>query len=76
MHFLRFIMGGFWKSLLNVLQYCSHYKFWLLVCKACGTLALCPGMEAEPPALESEVCPNHWTAREVLMHWLLKMFLI
>ena len=33
-------------------------------------------MEAEPPALESEVCPNHWAAWEVLMHRLLKMFFI
>ena len=31
--------------------------------KACGILALQPGIELGPPALEGEV--NHWTAREV-----------
>ena len=45
----------FKKSLLNLLQYCFCFMFWLVGCKACGILAPRPGIEPSPPALEGEV---------------------
>ena len=54
----------FFKSLLNLFQYCFCFMFWFLVCEACGILAPKPGIEPAPPALEAQSL-NHWTAREV-----------
>ena len=36
---------------------------------ACGTLIPQPGIEPVPPALEGGVSLNHWTAREVPVHY-------
>ena len=43
------------KSLLNLLQYCFCFMFWLFGCKAYGISAPWPGIEPIPPALEGEV---------------------
>ena len=48
-------MDHFYWSLLNLLQYCFSFKFWLFGCKACGILALPPGIEPVPSALEGKV---------------------
>ena len=42
---------SFFKSPLNVLQHCFCSMFWLLGPKACGVLALPPGVKLVPPAL-------------------------
>ena len=43
------------KSLLNLLQYCFCFMFWVFDHEACGILAPRPGTEPISPALESEV---------------------
>ena len=43
------------KSLLNLLQYCFRFKFWLSGHKACGVLAPQAGFEPARRALESKV---------------------
>ena len=55
--FLRFLFwwGQFLKSLLNLLQYCFCFMFWFFGFQSCGILALWPGIELAPPALEGEV---------------------
>ena len=45
----------FLKFLLNLLQYCFCFMFWIFGHKACGVLALQPGIEPAPPALEGKV---------------------
>ena len=45
----------FFKSLLNLFQYCFCFMFWFFVCEACGILAPKPGIEPAPPALEGEI---------------------
>ena len=53
--FFNFLCGPFLKSLLNLLQYCFYFMFWLFGHQACGILAPRPGIEPSPPALEGEV---------------------
>ena len=43
------------KSLLNLLQYCFCFMFWLFGQKACGILGPQPEIKPAPPALEGEV---------------------
>ena len=43
--------------------------FWLC-CVACGILVPQPGIEPAPPAVEAQSL-NHWTAREVPIHFFL-----
>jgi len=43
------------KSLLNLLQYCFCFMFWLFGHETCGILVPQPGIEPPPPALESEI---------------------
>ena len=43
------------KSLLNLLQHCFCFMFWLFGQKACGMLGPQPGIKPVPPALEGEV---------------------
>ena len=43
------------KSLLNSLQYCLCFMFWLFGRKACGILTPLLGIKPAPPALEGEV---------------------
>ena len=50
-----FLMWTPLKALLNLLQYCLCFMFWLFAQEACGILAPPPGMELVPPALEGEV---------------------
>ena len=45
----------FLKSLLNLLHYCCCFMSWLFGCKACGILALRPGIESAQTALRGEV---------------------
>ena len=45
----------FFKSLLNLFQYCFCFMFWFLVCEAYGILAPPPGIEPALPALEGEI---------------------
>ena len=45
----------FFKSLLNLLQYCFCFMFWLFGCDACGIPASRPGIEPALSALEGEV---------------------
>ena len=49
-----FWCGPFLKSLLNLLQYCFCFMFWIFGCEACGILAPRPGIKLAPPALEGE----------------------
>ena len=48
-------MDCFLKSLLNLLQYCFCFTFWVFDCEECGILALPLGIEPTPLALEGEV---------------------
>ena len=43
------------KSLLNLLQHCFCFMFWLFGQKACGMLGPQPGIKPAPLALEGEV---------------------
>ena len=43
------------KSLLNLLQYCFCFMFWLFGQKACGIFGPQPEIKPAPPALEGEV---------------------
>ena len=52
-HFFFFF--SFFKSLLNLLQYCFCFMFWFFGHEACGIFAPQPGIEPTPPALEGEV---------------------
>ena len=45
----------FYKSFLNLLQYCFGFTFWLFDHEAWGILTPQPGIEPAPPALEGEV---------------------
>ena len=54
--FFFFLMWTiFFKSLLNLLQYCFCFMFWFFGCQACGIFTPQPGTEPAPPALEGEV---------------------
>ena len=55
--FLRFFLDvyHFFKSLLNLLQYCFYFMFWLYGHETHGILAPQPGIEPALPALEGEV---------------------
>ena len=66
---LRFIFDvDHFQSLLNLLQYCFCFMFWVFLAMSHvgWILAPWPGMEPTPPALESEWSLNDRTAREVL----------
>ena len=49
---ISFWYGPFWKSLLNLLQYCFCFMFWFFGPEACGILAPQPGIQPTPSALE------------------------
>ena len=51
---------GHLKNLLNLLQYCFCFMFWLFGQKACE---INQGLNQYPPTLRDN--PNHWTTREV-----------
>ena len=53
--FFFFWCGPFSKSLLNLLQYCFCFLFWIFGPEACGIFAPWPGIEHAPPALEGKV---------------------
>ena len=54
--FFFFLMWTtFFKSLLNSLQYCSCFVFWVFSHEACGVFAPWPKMEPTPPALKGEI---------------------
>ena len=53
--FCVWIIYFFFKSLLNLLQYCFCFVFWFFDPEACGILAPQPGIEPESPALQGEV---------------------
>ena len=40
----------FKRIFLNLLQYCFCFMFWLFVPRACGLIALQPGIEPTPTA--------------------------
>ena len=42
----------FFKSLLNLLQYCFCFMFWLFGRETCGVLDPQPGIEPAPSALK------------------------
>ena len=48
-------MDHFLKSLLNVLQYCFGFMFWIFSHEACRILAPWPGIKPPSPALGGEV---------------------
>ena len=45
-----FWCGPFLKSLLNLLQYCFCFLFWIFGCEVCGILAPWPGVKPALPA--------------------------
>ena len=54
--YLHFVFYLLLKFLLNLLQYCFCFMFWIFFffcLKACGILAPQPGIELIPPELES-----------------------
>ena len=51
----RCLASFFYKSFLNLLQYCFCFMFWFFGPEACGILAPQPGIEPTHPALEGEV---------------------
>ena len=60
--FLKFFWyGPFWKSLLNLLQYCFYFMFWAFSLlfffdhEACGILAYWSAIKLTAPAVEGEV---------------------
>ena len=53
--FFFFGCGPFLKSLLNLLQHCFCFMFWFFGRKACGILALWPGIRSAPCPLEGKV---------------------
>ena len=53
--FFFFWCGPFFKSLLNLLQYCFHFLFWFFGLKVYGSLAPQPGIKPTPLALEGEI---------------------
>ena len=70
--FFFFWYGPFFKSLLNLLQYCFNYKFCFFGLKACGILGPWPartGIEATSSALAGDV--NQGTPSA---HWVLVDF--
>ena len=48
-------MWTIFKVFMNLLQYCFCFMFWFFGCKACGVLALQPGIKPTPSAFEGEV---------------------
>ena len=58
-----FSCGIFFKSLLNLLQYCFCFMCWFFGHEACGILAPWPGNELAPPALEGEVLTTGWPGK-------------
>ena len=60
-------MWTIFKVFIELLQYCFCFMFWVFWfffgCKACGILALPPGIEPTPSALEGSL--NHQTTKEV-----------
>ena len=61
----------FFKSLLNLLQYCFCVMVWFFDHEACGILAPQPGIEPIPLALEGKVLTtgllgksHHWVLRQ------------
>ena len=52
------------KSLLNLLQYCFCFMFWIFGQEACGILVPQPGIKPAHPCSERQSL-NHWTIREV-----------
>ena len=50
-----FFCGPFLKSLLNLLQYCFCFMFWVFGPQVCGVLVPQPVIEPAPLVLEGEV---------------------
>ena len=53
--FKKYYVGHFFKSLLNLLQYCFCFMFWFFGHKACGILSPQPEVEPTPSALEGKL---------------------
>ena len=51
---------SFFKSLLNLLQFCSCFMLWFFRCEAYGISAPWPGIS--PPARHWRRCLDHWSA--------------
>ena len=64
----------FLKSLLNMLQYCFFSMFWFFGHEAHGILALRPGIEPAPPALEGEVLTTRLPGKSLEMFCILNIF--
>ena len=62
--FKNFDVDHLKKSILNSLQCCFYFMLWFFGPQAYGIIALRPGIEPNPPALEGEVL-NHRTSREL-----------
>ena len=67
----RCLFFFFFKSLLNLLQYCFCVMVWFFDHEACGILAPQPGIEPIPLALEGKVLTtgllgksHHWVLRQ------------
>ena len=53
--FFFFDVDHFLKSLLNLLQFCSHFMFCFFGPDECGILASRAGIEPAAPALENKI---------------------
>ena len=64
----------FLKSLLNLLQYLFCFMFWFFGHEACGILALWPGIEPVPWALEDEVLTTGLPGKS--LYYIFKKFML
>ena len=78
--FFFFEVDHFFKSLLNLLQYCYCFMFSCFFgCKTCGILAPWPGIEPAPPVLEGKVLttgPPGKSLTKVLFFFLIFFFFL
>ena len=61
-----FFCGPFFKSELNLLQYCFWFMFWFFVCKACGILTARQRIEPAPPSVEGKVLSTELPVKDLV----------
>ena len=67
---------NFFKSLLNLLQYCFCFMFWFLGFKAYGILAPWPKIKPSTPELEDEVLTTGQPGKSIKLKFWENIFII
>ena len=67
---------NFFKSLLNLLQYCFCFMFWFLGFKAYGILAPWPKIKPSTPELEDEVLTTEQPGKSIKLKFWENIFII